>query len=153
MVMMTPAAVLVMSGSPAGWQKPTQICENWRVATSQTARSRKLPLRHQPARIGLATIARLLVDTEPFRLRWALQHWPYPIAKLIRSLLPPSMSQPATFLEWETWILNTAWDRLDIEGRLLPAWPESSPIEATWSRPDPIAREQSRPESSRPIRQ
>ena len=38
-----------------------------------------------PARIGLLTIARLLADCEPFRVRWALQHWPYAIAKLVRA--------------------------------------------------------------------
>ena len=45
-----------------------------------------------PPRIGLFTFARLLADSEPFRLRWALQHWPYPIVKLARSIMsdPPS---------------------------------------------------------------
>ena len=61
----------------------------------ETSRSSRLPPRHQAARIGLATIARLLADSEQFRLRWALQHWPYPIAKLIRSLIPPAANRPA----------------------------------------------------------
>ena len=47
----------------------------------------KLPRRRRTARLGLLTIARLLVDCEPFRVRWALQHWPYSIAKLTRSLM------------------------------------------------------------------
>ena len=95
-------------------------------ADVEASRSSRLPPRHQAARIGLATIARLLADSEPFRLRWALQHWPYPIAKLIRSLIPPATNRPAALLESETWILKTAWDRLNLEGRLALAWPESS---------------------------
>jgi hypothetical protein len=70
-------------------------------------------------------MARLLADCEPFRLRWALQHWPYPIAKLIRSLLPGVASRPGSLLEWETLILKTAWDRLHLEGLLGTAWPEA----------------------------
>jgi hypothetical protein len=90
------------------------------VASSQAS---KLPPRHQPARIGLTTIARLLADIELFRIRWALQHWPYPVAKLIRSLLPSSPSRPSALLESESLILRTAWDRLNLEGRLATAWP------------------------------
>jgi hypothetical protein len=92
----------------------------------EASRSSKLPPRHQAARIGLATIARLLADREQFRLRWALQHWPYPIAKLIRSLMPPTTNRPTVLIDSETWILKTAWDRLNLEGRLALAWPESS---------------------------
>jgi hypothetical protein len=91
----------------------------------ETSRAFKLPRRHRAARIGLATIARLLADSEQFRLRWALQHWPYPIAKLIRSLIPPATNRPAGLSKSETWILKTAWDRLNLEGRLALAWPES----------------------------
>jgi hypothetical protein len=78
-----------------------------------------VPARHQAARIGLTTLARLLAVAEPFRLRWALQHWPYPIAKLIRSLMPPATSRPPELSQGETLILQTAWDRLNLEGRLV----------------------------------
>lgn len=81
-------------------------------------RSSRLPRRRHQARIGLVTFARLLADAEPFRLRWALQHWPYPIAKLVRSLMPPAGSRSASLLEWESLVLKTAWDRLNVEGRL-----------------------------------
>lgn len=91
----------------------------------ETSGSSKLPPRHQAARIGLATIARLLAASEQFRLRRALQHWPYPIAKLIRSLIPPTTNRPLVLINSETWILKTAWDRLNLEGRLALAWPES----------------------------
>jgi hypothetical protein len=86
-------------------------------------RSSKTPLHHQPARIGLTTVARLLAEIEPFRLRWALQHWPYPIAKLIRSVLSLSTSSLASVAEAESTILRIAWDRLNLEGRLAPGWP------------------------------
>jgi hypothetical protein len=89
------------------------------------SRSSRLPSRHQAARIGLVTMARLLAECEPFRLRWALQHWPYPIAKLIRSLMPPVTNRPAALSDSETWILKTVWDRLNLEGRLALAWPLS----------------------------
>jgi hypothetical protein len=91
----------------------------------ESGRSSRLPLRHQAARIGLAAIARLLAECEPFRLRWALQHWPYPIAKLIRALMPPVTNRSSALFESETWILKTAWDRLNLERRLPLAWPES----------------------------
>ena len=84
----------------------------------ETGRSSRLPPRRHQARIGLVTFARLLADAEPFRLRWALQHWPYPIAKLVRSLIPPAGSRSASLLDWESLVLKTAWDRLNVEGRL-----------------------------------
>jgi hypothetical protein len=64
------------------------------------------------------TFARLLADAEPFRLRWALQHWPYPIVKLVRSLMPPAGRRSTSLLDWESLVLKTAWDRLNVEGRL-----------------------------------
>src|SRR5262249_20438094 len=95
----------------------------------QAAAVTKLPGRRQSARIGLVTVARLLVDCEPFRARWALQHWPYPIAKLIRSLRPPAGKRSASLLRGESLVLKTAWDRLNLEGRLAIAWadPDGDP--------------------------
>jgi hypothetical protein len=77
----------------------------------------KLPRRRRAARIGLLTIARLLADCEPFRVRWALQHWPYPIAKLTRSLMPPASKRSTTVSRGEALVLKTAWDRLNLEGQ------------------------------------
>jgi hypothetical protein len=82
----------------------------------------KVPHRHRPARLGLQTVARLLADCEPFRVRWAMQHWPYPIAKIIRSLMPAPGQLSAPLLEGESLILKTAWDRLNVEGKLSRAW-------------------------------
>jgi hypothetical protein len=93
------------------------------VRDIQTSGSSKLPARRLAARIGLVTIARLLSDAQPFRLRWALQHWPYPIAKLIRAMIPRATSPDRLLVQWETLILKTAWHRLNVEGKLGPTWP------------------------------
>ncbi len=72
------------------------------------APSAKLPARHRAARVGLLTFARLLGECEPFRVRWALQHWPYPIAKLTRSLIPPAAKRSEVVIQAETEILSLA---------------------------------------------
>ena len=66
----------------------------------------KLPPRRLAARIGLLTIARLLSDCEPFRVRWALQHWPYTIAKLVRSLMPSAAKRTPVVMRVEAEILG-----------------------------------------------
>jgi hypothetical protein len=76
----------------------------------------KLPPRRRPARIGLLTIARLLADCEPFRVRWALQHWPYTIAKLVRALMPPAAKRSPVMMHVEAEVLKSAWDRIHPEG-------------------------------------
>lgn len=85
----------------------------------------KVPVRHRAARIGILTVARLLANCEPFRLRWALQHWPYPIAKLIRSLLPAPADCSEFLARGESLILKTAWDRLNLEGKVAHPWPDT----------------------------
>ncbi|MHB1561279.1 MAG: hypothetical protein ACYC61_27855 [Isosphaeraceae bacterium] len=70
--------------------------------------SAKLPTRHRAARVGLLTFARLLADCEPFRVRWALQHWPYAIAKLTRSLIPPTAKRSEVVNQAEAEILSLA---------------------------------------------
>ncbi len=72
--------------------------------------------------LGLSTIARLLTGGEPYRVRWALQHVPYPVAKRIRSLISnaPTVSKSVLRLEGE--ILQAAWTRLALENRLVPRY-------------------------------
>jgi hypothetical protein len=84
-----------------------------------------VPRHHRWARIGLATVARLLAGCEPVRLRWALQHWPYPLAKVIRSLLAPSPGRPLAPPRLDLVFLKTAWDRLSVEGKIAMPWPNS----------------------------
>jgi hypothetical protein len=86
----------------------------------------KLPRRLHAARLGLITLARLLADSEPFRLRWALQHWPYPIVKLTRSLMADPSSRTPEVLRGESQLLKSAWERLRLEGRLKEPWPDRS---------------------------
>jgi hypothetical protein len=87
-----------------------------------SARAR-VPSRHKSAWLGAVTLARLLADCEPFRVRWALQHWPYTIAKLLRTLMPPAPKRVAALSQGESLILKTAWDRLNLEDRLPSCWP------------------------------
>jgi hypothetical protein len=103
-------------------------------ADAESSQFSRLPPRHRMARIGLTTVARLLSTAEPFRLRWALQHWPYPIAKLIRTLIPSATNSTSDVLLSEALILKTAWDRLDLEGKLLLPWPQP-PDESPRSSP------------------
>ena len=89
----------------------------------QASLAMKLPRRRRIARLGLLTIARLLADCEPFRVRWALQHWPYTIAKLTRSLMTLESKRSPVVSHVESEVLKTAWDRLNLEGRLRAPWP------------------------------
>jgi hypothetical protein len=89
----------------------------------QSVTAPKVPRRHHAARIGLGTLARLLTDCEPFRVRWALQHWPYPITKLVRFLMASASKRSTTGLQSESLILKAAWERLTLEGRLAMVWP------------------------------
>ncbi len=91
----------------------------------QASLAMKLPRRRRIARLGLLTIARLLGDCEPFRVRWALQHWPYTIAKLTRSLMTLESKRSPVVSHVEAEVLKTAWDRLNLEGRLKKPWPGS----------------------------
>ncbi len=73
--------------------------------------------------VGLITVARLLKACDPHRARWAIQHIPYPVARMIGSLgAKDSVSaaglSPRAVRAWESWILEAAWARLLAEGRL-----------------------------------
>jgi len=89
----------------------------------QSISAPKVPRRHHAARIGLGTLGRLLANCEPFRVRWALQHWPYPVTKLVRFLMGAASNRSASLLQSESLVLKTAWDRLTLEGRLAMPWP------------------------------
>lgn len=73
------------------------------------------------ARLGLLTFGRLLGAVEPHRARWALQHLPYPIAKLLRVKEAPPIASKA-LQAWESWVLEAAWTRLLGEGRMAGGW-------------------------------
>jgi hypothetical protein len=80
--------------------------------------------RRRTALVGLVTLARLLAVCEPFRVRWALQHLPYPIVKRIRSLMASASKRAAAVSRLETLILKTAWDRLTLEHRIATPFPQ-----------------------------
>jgi hypothetical protein len=84
---------------------------------STASAAAKLPPRRRPARIGLLTVARLLAECEPFRVRWALQHWPYAIAKLVRALMPPAEKRSPVMMQVEAEVLRAAWGRIGISLR------------------------------------
>jgi hypothetical protein len=87
-------------------------------------------LRSRYARSGLLTIARALHGSEPFRMRWALQHQPYALARRIRSLISAAPAASESVLRMENAILKAAWTRLTLENRLRLEHPEEP------SRPD-----------------
>ena len=69
------------------------------------------------SRLGLLTFGRLLAAAEPHRARWAVQHLPYPIARLMRPRGTPPLPLKA-LASWEGWVLEAAWSRLLNEGWL-----------------------------------
>ena len=81
------------------------------------------------ARLGLVTFGRLLAPVEPHRARWALQHIPYPIAKLMRKKESPTISSKS-LLAWESWVLEASWTRLLSEGWLAGGWTSRAVDEA-----------------------
>ncbi len=82
--------------------------------------------RRRLASLGLSTIARLLAGCEPYRVRWSLQHVPYPVAKRIRSIMSvaPTVSDQVRHLEIA--VLKAAWTRLTLENRLSVRYPEET---------------------------
>ncbi len=70
--------------------------------------------------LGLVTIGRLLGDVEPHRSRWALQHLPYPVAKLVRPRMGANTSLVSRreLVVWESDILDAVLDRMRHEGLL-----------------------------------
>ena len=74
------------------------------------------------AAVGLLTVARLLKGFDPHRVRWAVQHIPYPIARRFGKLAGSQKSSATTLpfravQVWEAWIMEAAWARLLSEGR------------------------------------
>lgn len=68
--------------------------------------------------IGLITFARLLETCEPYRVRWALQHLPYSVAKLLRTQMTRAKSSAPAMVGWESDLLQFVWDHLRDEGRI-----------------------------------
>lgn len=71
--------------------------------------------------LGLITFARLLEVSEPYRVRWALQHLPYAVAKLLRTQMGRAKPSRPGVLDWESEILRFVWDHLRESGRIAAA--------------------------------
>jgi hypothetical protein len=99
-----------------GWGQASPTLRSWArndYLHFMEGRTRK---QDQPwCRLGLITLGRLLAGVEPYRARWALQHLPYAIARMIR----PAIKDPGTTVAAsEAQVLRTAWNRLAVEGRI-----------------------------------
>ena len=99
--------------------------QEWARREVQKKAGAEFSPRRQLALMGLATLARLLADCDPFRTRWALQHLPYPIAKRIRSLMPGPQRRSSGVSSLESLLLKTAWERLNLEHRITLEHPDS----------------------------
>jgi hypothetical protein len=104
--------------------------EEWASRDLRTVVRWENSRRRQVALLGLATMARLLADCDPFRVRWTLQHLPYPIAKRIRSLMPGPQKRSIAASCLESLLLKTAWERLTLEGRVTLAHPKDDTRES-----------------------
>jgi hypothetical protein len=101
--------------------------QTWAQRDLQGSRGTEgLGRRRRLASLGLSTFARLLAGCEPYRVRWSLQHLPYPVAKRIRSIMSvaPTVSDQAQRLEIA--VLQAAWTRLTLENRLSVRHPEET---------------------------
>lgn len=82
--------------------------------------------RHRLAGFGLTTLGRLLNRADPYRVRWALQHIPYPIAKRLRIAASRPEASVRQVLALEGRVLDAARNRLREEGRarteVIPGW-------------------------------
>ncbi len=67
--------------------------------------------------LGTVTVGRLLTTVDPARVRWALQHLPYPAVRPIRSRIPTNVHSKS-LLAWEARIFRLAAELLTAEGVL-----------------------------------
>jgi hypothetical protein len=100
------------------WRKPSMSLRNWARHDYRQFLERLAPAKRESqvwGRFGLVTFGRLLAVAEPYRVRWALQHVPYSLAREIRhSIQDPGGTATAT----EERTLRAAWERLALEGRI-----------------------------------
>ncbi len=67
--------------------------------------------------LGVFTWSRLLAQVDDYRLRWALQHIPYPVVKRIRGLAAQPQSKVRAVIAWENQVFEVARRRFDLEIR------------------------------------
>jgi len=99
----------------------------WAQRDQKAAGIETLPYHRRWASLGLISLARLLAEAPPFRVRWALQQIPYPVARRIRSWMPTLQRRSEAVSRLEARLLKAAWDRLTLEGRLTRTANDSNP--------------------------
>jgi hypothetical protein len=83
--------------------------------------------RRRLALSGLASMARMLVDGEPHRVRWALQSLPYGIAKRVRSIMAQTSNPTPGQLRLDSILVRAAWERLARQNPGIARHPEHAP--------------------------
>jgi hypothetical protein len=83
--------------------------------------------RRRLALAGLASIARMLVEGERHRVRWALQSLPYGIAKRVRSIMALTSNPNPGQLRLDSILLRAAWERLARQNPGIARHPEHAP--------------------------
>jgi hypothetical protein len=130
---------LVLGSRPV-WRARGAWFEEWLLqhlgpAEKQQRSWARLDLQNEPGRegtsvrrrlttLGLISIARLLTGQEPHRVRWTLQHLPYPIAKRIRSIMARSSQASTKRVEVDSMLLRAAWERLALDRHVTMRYPE-----------------------------
>ncbi|WP_165226391.1 hypothetical protein [Aquisphaera insulae] len=80
--------------------------------TPSSGKDAEISPRRSLASLGLVSLARLLVACDPHRVRWALQHLPYPVAKRMRGLMAAAGAISPGVSDIELLILEAARARL-----------------------------------------
>lgn len=96
--------------------------DHWKAPDPRAARLGRLDLEHHVKgdaseglqKLGLVTFARLLAELDPHRLRWVLQHLPYPVARFLRSRtgLRTPFIHGRELVAWEESLFQAARDLL-----------------------------------------
>ena len=96
--------------------------QNWAAVA---CRDREMTLREgRPSvrNLGLLSVSRLLASVELIRVRWAIQHLPYPMAKRVRAAPAEIAENPLEFADFESVMLTTAWQLLEGSGKIRRPW-------------------------------
>ncbi len=145
------AYVLAAAGEPpkadpSRTLRPRQLARlerlraGWNQPDPRAARLARLDLEHHVVgdgeedlrKLGLITFARLLARADPLRMRWALQHLPYPVAKFVRSRsgLKTPFIHGRELIAWEETLFQAAQDLLGDEARRGTASESALPTES-----------------------
>ncbi|MFO0908260.1 MAG: hypothetical protein U0794_07855 [Isosphaeraceae bacterium] len=77
---------------------------------------------HPEVNLGMITFGRLLRSVDPHRVRWALQHLPYGLARELRRFTVDPLAVEPAILLGENNVLRDSWVRMSDQGRLPEPW-------------------------------